>query len=168
MSIINSTLDHQKNTVSDADPLLKTMLDLNDVFKDSIKEYQSGSSKNSIIIRCETLPVIEAVKNQMIQLFNDLISMIMNFPPAGSRLFLYVDCEEVKPEKLNGSANMNLREFTIKFHTNISTNDIWKKENEKLLVSCEQLVLSHKGSFGVKNINNTGCLFSLTFPGKLK
>lgn len=171
MSTIESTLDQKKNPVTATaapDPISKTMMDLGEMFRESMKKYQAGPFKDSIIIRCETLPVIEGSKDQITQLFDNLVSMIFRYPPSGSKLFLYIDCDEMEPEKVKGGKSTNVKEYTIKFHTNISTNDTWKKENEGLIASCGQLVLAQKGTFGVNNINNTGCLFSLTFPGKLK
>jgi K+-sensing histidine kinase KdpD len=137
-------------------------LSLNDVFKESLKKAQAQVDNLQLIIRCENLPLIKADEEEMVKLFDDLLGMILNHAPNGSKLFLYVDCEE------NINEPKEEKHYLIKFHTNITTHENWKLVNSQALVNCRLILSRHNGTLVVNDVSNTGCLFSFSLPGKIE
>lgn len=138
------------------------ILSLNDVFKESMKKAQAALNSFQMIVRCENLPQIRGNYAEMLQLFDNLLKMILNHPPKNSKLFLYVDCEEDNQKK-NGE-----KHFIIKFNTNIDKQENWKVINSQALVNCKQILAAHNGSLVVNNLSSTGCLFIVSLPGKME
>lgn len=134
------------------------VLSLNDVFRESIKRVQAAA-RADLIIRCEQLPQVKGQKAELEELFTLLIGMIVDKKTAGSKQFLYIDCED--PEK-------NGKDYLIKIHTNSSTNESWKEANRDTIHRCERILEAHHGSLTVNNIQHTGCLFLIALPGKFE
>jgi hypothetical protein len=162
MSITDSALPKMDNNDIKQPYHLETV-SLNEIFKECMKEVQSQFEVN-IIVRCQSLPDIQGNKQELSCLFHTLMTMIVGHSNASSRLFLYVDCEE---EIFSGSDSLETnKNFIIRFHSNISITEDWEKLNEEALEKCNNILSYHNGNFKV-NLNS-GCLFSLTFPGKLQ
>lgn len=159
MSVTEST---QNNSALDAVNYIPLdFLSLNDLFNERFRKAQTRLEQLNLIVRCESLPRITGNREEITLLIDTLLSMILQQPPVGSKLFLYVDCEEMRNGKEAGR-------YLIKFHTNLTTNDVWKEVNREELALCERIVARHDGTFSVNNISNTGCLFSLFLPGKFQ
>src|SRR5689334_12197737 len=93
MSAVDSTFpDRDYNTLSKKNGT--GLLALNDILKESLKKAQAQVDHVQLIVRCETLPLVRAGHEESLKLFDDLLGTILNHPPNGSRLFLYVHCEE--------------------------------------------------------------------------
>lgn len=138
-------------------------VNLNEVWRQSLKKNEALLRNTSVTVRCELLPQVEGDLRQFETLFDQLLSLILGNPPVGSRLFLYVDChEEIVGEK-NGA---ELKKWTLRFSTNIPANEEWRQANQPMLQECEQIVTRHNGEFTVNRIQNTGCLFVLNLYGK--
>ena len=135
-------------------------LALNEVFKASMKKAQEEVKNLQVIVRCESLPQIEGSYQQMLMLFDHLLSIIIKHPPKNSRLFLYVDCEE----ETNDCDNE--KRFFIKFNTNAAVPENWKVMNSQAFIICRQILSNHNGTLIVNNISSTGCLFIVSLPGK--
>jgi hypothetical protein len=160
MSITEST----RNDAPGAVPYAQiSFLSLNDLFNERMRKAQAEFNHAGLVVRCDCLPQINGFREEIIRLFDLLISMILNHPTKPAKLFLYVDCEENKEA---GKQQTDLFNYLIKIHTNLTTDDNWKAQNREALAACERILILHKGSFAVHNISNTGCLFSITLPGK--
>lgn len=140
-----------------------SMLSLNEIFRESMRKAQAEVDNLQVIVRCENLPKIEGNQKEMMQLFDNLLSMILNHPPKNSKLFLYVDCEEDEENSKNAE-----KRYIIKFNTNIAAHEDWKVINSQALINCRQILSGHNGSLVVNHINSTGCLFILSLPGKME
>jgi hypothetical protein len=124
--------------------------------------------KNSdIIIRCETLPVIEGDKKNIVRVFEDIVQMIISHSPTGARLFLYVNCEEENKEAINPELVKTNKRYKVNFHTNISTDEVWKTAHEKTIAGCKALLAQYGAGFTVNEVKLTGCLFSISLLGKM-
>lgn len=144
------------------------LLSLNDVIQENLKKAQYQVDKAQLIVRCETLPCIKADHDEMASLFNDLLSIILNHPPNTSRLFLYIDCEEDNSEGIDRTPEEDMKRYIIKFYTNITTSESWKLANSGALINCQQILSRHNGNLAVNDISGTGCLFSVSLPGKIE
>lgn len=152
-----STRGYESKNIHHTSPL-----SLNDIFRESMKKAQAQVDNLQVIVRCENLPQVHGSRNEMLQLFDNLLGMILNHPPRNSKLFLYVDCEEAE------TGSNNEKQYTIKFNTNIDTHENWKVINSQALVNCRQILSTHHGTLVVNNISSSGCLFILSLPGKME
>lgn len=167
MSIFDSTFpDRNYNTLEKNFP--PALLSLNEILQESLKKAQAQVDRAQLIVRCENLPYIMADYNDMIKLFDGLISMILSQPPNTTRLFLYIDCDKDNSDIIGSSAKPGFDTYVIKFHTNITTHEHWKLLHNQTLASCKQTLLKYHGNLAVHNISSTGCLFSLSLQGKIE
>jgi signal transduction histidine kinase len=67
-------------------------IQLNEIMQYSLQRLQQQKKNLDIIVRCQSLPTIEADKKNIVKVFDHLVQMIVSYPPTGTRLFLYVDC----------------------------------------------------------------------------
>lgn len=167
MSILDSTFPNRNYQTLEKD-FLPALLSLNEVLQESLKKAQAQVDRAQLIVRCESLPWVLAERSEMIRLFDDLISMILNQPPNTTRLFLYVDCEEDNNEIIDLTVKSGFKNYLIKFHTNITTHEHWKLVNNQTLSNCKQILSRLGGNLVVHDVSSTGCLFSLTLPGKIE
>lgn len=142
-------------------------ISLNNVTQLALQRLQLEYGKPDIIVRCQALPQIEADKHNIEKAFDDMIRMIIRHPPMGTRLYLYINCEEEHKEE-GGAAliKMNKR-YRISFHTNVCTDEAWKAANEKTIEGCRELLAQYGAGFTVNEIKSTGCLFSISLLGKM-
>ena len=166
MSVLDSTFPNREyNALSKKNGA--GLLALNDILKQSLKKAQAQVDRVQLIVRCEILPLVKAGHEELSKLFDDLLGTILNHPPNGSRLFLYIDCEEDNTDTIDMTLKEEFKRYSIKFHTNITTHDNWKLINSQALINCRHTLSRHNGSLLVNDSSSTGCLFSVSLPGKL-
>lgn len=167
MSILDSTFPHRNyNTLEKKHPTV--LLSLNDILQESLKKAQVQVDKVKLIVRCETLPQMKADREEMVNLFDNLLAMILNHPANAARLFLYIDNEEDNSDVIDMTLEEGFKRYFIKFHTNITTQESWKLVNSERLITCRQILSRHNGNLAVNDISSTGCLFSVLLPGKIE
>jgi hypothetical protein len=167
MSILDSTFPNRNyNTLQKK--YSDGLLDLNTVLKECLKKAQAEVDDFQLVVRCESLPQIRAVYDGMLKFFDDLLGTILNHPPLTSRLFLYVDCEAESNDVIDMTLEEGFKRYTIKFYTNVTTHDNWKLVNSQVLINCRQLLSKYSGNLAVNEISKTGCLFSVSLPGKIE
>jgi len=167
MSILDSTFPNRSYKTLEKN-FLPGLLSLNAILQESLKKAQTQVDKAQLIVRCESLPAIKADHDEIVQLFDDLIGMILNQPPNTTRLFLYVDCEEENRDFIDMTLKEGFKSYLIKFHTNITTHEHWKLVNSQTLINCRQILSRHNGNLVVNDVSSTGCLFSVSLPGKFE
>jgi hypothetical protein len=140
------------------------LVSMNAMFNESMKKAQACYVLPDIIVRCEALPQVNAPSEDVIAMFDNVLGTIFKTSPNGGKLFLHVDVEK---EKMNGNLPMEQFEnFTIRLHTNLTTNDGWRAANAAALSRASEIISRHNWIFGVNNIFQTGCLFTITVKGK--
>jgi len=144
-------------------PGSKEKVSLNEVMQQSLRRFQLGR-KPDVIIRCENLPDAEIDKDCITKIFNDILDMIINFPPTGNKLFLHVDCEEERIESDNPALAKKV--FNIHFHTNCRADEEWKLNHRQSVEKCAALLAQYDAGFTVNEIKAAGCLFSISLLGK--
>ncbi|MGN6163776.1 MAG: hypothetical protein ACTHOF_04475 [Flavisolibacter sp.] len=147
----------------DSVPGNKEKVSLNEVMQQSLQRFQLGRSSD-VIIRCENLPDVEIDKDDIAKVFNDILNMIINFPPTGSKLFLHVDCEEERVE--NNDPALAKKVFNLYFHTNCRADEKWKLDHRETIEKCAALLAHYNAGFTVNEIKAAGCLFSISLLGK--
>lgn len=168
MSILDSTFPNRSYKTLEKNFLPSGLLSLNEILQESLKKAQTQVDKAQLIIRCESLPLIKADHDEIVRLCDDLIGMILNQPPNTTRLFLYVDCEEDRSDVIDMTLNEGNKRYIIKFHTNITTHQHWRLVNSQTLINCRQILSKYNGNLVVNDVSSTGCLFSVSLPGKFE
>ena len=133
---------------------------LAELLSDSFQKRKNEIKNLNAIIRCEPLPLIKGDKKQLGRLFDNLIEVILKYPPKTSNLFLYVDCVQEREAYKKGYRTL------IKFITNIIVEKNWKDKHADLLMDSNQIISSVNGIFSINSQENNGCLFTISFPGK--
>jgi hypothetical protein len=142
-------------------------VDLNDIINALLQQY--GLKEKSAILRLDKLVVVKGKKDQFTFLFGELLHAIFNHPPFNSKLFLFIQCAEEKLEEdILDLRSKTSGRYVICFHTNIHTDENWRAIHKSNLEECCRIVHENGGSLSQNNITNTGCLFSLTLPGKIQ
>jgi hypothetical protein len=165
MPVTDSTVpDRNQETRSGFHGL--AFISLNQVFEEVIKKLQSIYTGITVVSRCETLPMIRGNRDDVVILIENLFLPIFRSHGITSTLFLHVNCDVLKTELLDG-LEKEFRKYQVRIHTNITTDENWKSLHAPQLANCQQILLFHKANFVVNSINHTGCLYSITWPGKL-
>lgn len=140
--------------------------DLNEIFRNVLNQY---ILEQGIIFRLDKLPMVNGNQEYVTCLFDALISMVVNHPPANSKLFLYVKCsrEKVDNDIIDLSVTDGTSLFKIEVYSNITTDKNWETLYKDKLEDCSLQATKISGRFSFSPITNTGCLFSLTLPGKI-
>jgi hypothetical protein len=140
---------------------------LNDVFRESLRKIEGFLKRDNLIVRCDDLPQISGTRQELKQVFDTLIDIIFD-SALQSRLFLHVGCMEIHLEGNEPLTTKHMKRYQIRIQTNINTDKSWKDRHRNALDSCEQSLSRLDGTFSVNPVSNTGCLFTLTVPGKFE
>lgn len=154
---MSTTLSDSKQVNTNS--ISENMVSLNQLFNETMKKFQLKNEKANIIVRCESLPEIESNEKELSNLLDAMLNVIFMNSQQASKLFLHVHCSEVENDKG--------KEYEIRFHTNVSTTAQWREDNKDILSFCKETAIGLRGNLAVNHVENTGCLFLLTLPGKL-
>ena len=141
-------------------------VDLNEIFRAVLDTY---SVDGGLIFRCDKLPIAIGSPEDFTYLFDALLSMIVSHPPQGSKLYLYVKCfpETVDDDVMDLRVDAQTAIYKIEIYSNITTDKEWEMLHQAKLAECNLQAAKVKGRFSFSPVVNTGCVFSLTLPGKI-
>ncbi|MFP5439283.1 MAG: sensor histidine kinase [Bacteroidia bacterium] len=153
-------------------------VDLNDVIKEVREDYELVMSEKKVLFLADPMPVIKAVRTQIIQLFANLISNAIKF--SGRNPEIHITCKfatgtELKTHEIEG---------VEKSHVKISVADngegfdqqyadqvfkIFKRLTNNPgtgigLALCKKIVENHHGSISVTSRPNAGTIFTIILP----
>ena len=137
---------------------------LNELLRGSLSKWSDLYEPAQVILRCERLPLAAGARADLARLIDGLLYLILATPSMGSRRFLHIDCEQPAVVAMKKPDTLHL----IRFHTNIVTGENWREQNAALLAECREIALRCDGDLTVHAVQNTGSLFSLLLPGKLR
>jgi signal transduction histidine kinase len=178
-NLINALLSYSKlSAVS-----LFTMVNLNEVVKDTLADLELTIKEKQAIIDTNLLPEIEAIPGQMRQMFQNLLSNALKFSKADVRPQINICHEAVNELSLEAAPDKNGRYARI----HISDNGIGLDESyiDKIFIIFQRLhgkaqyegtgiglaivkkiVEKHNGIIGVKSSEGEGATFTIVFPIK--
>jgi signal transduction histidine kinase len=178
-NLINALLSYSK--LSSAS--LFTMVNLNEVIKDALADLELTVKEKQAGIDVSILPEIEAIPEQMRQMFQNLLSNALKFSKNGIRPQINIFSETVN--ELSQEAAPNNKGKYIRIH--ISDNGIGLDESyiDKIFVIFQRLhgktqyegtgiglaivkkiVEKHNGIIGVKSKEGEGATFTIVLPVK--
>lgn len=156
--------------VGHAAPALVSMdeqfVNLTTIVQGVLEAVQRPPDQLKIIVRCDTLPHIEADAQDMLQLSNLLLACILEHPPQKGKLFIYIKCNRSDSETLLTSDSGGFQYYEIYFHTNSCNEPGWHEAHLQELKLCEAICSRYNGLFTFAD-SSTAYLFQLTLPGKL-
>lgn len=177
---IQKSAFRMRRLVSDLLILAKTKLkeenlqpvNLNEVLKDVMSDLEKEIAEAGAQIRADTLPVINAVPNQMYQLFLNLVSNALKYRRKDVSPQVLIQAKEVDGRlEIKVSDNgIGIPEDKVK---NIFKPFERSNENDRFegtgigLSICEQVALCHKGKIRVESRANSGSTFTVELPSAL-
>lgn len=145
-----------------------SLTDLNVVVKEVIEQKKGEIHAWQAIVRCDKLPQVAGGEKELTTLFSCLFSTILQHPPLKSRVFIYLKCHEHLEEDMPISAGEDCTVYELCFFTNIMADIAWHQLYAHQLNECKMVCQEMGGVFISYQIKNTGCVFTLRLPGKLK
>lgn len=141
-------------------------VNLTTIVQGVLEAVQRPPDQQKIILRCDTLPLVEADALDMQQLSNTLLNCILEHPPRRGKLFIYIKCNRANSEHLLTPTTGDIHHYEICFHTNSSNEPGWHEAHLQALELCEAICSRYNGLFSFAD-SSAACLFQLTLPGKL-
>ena len=146
----------------------KQAVDLNTVLDEILILHEKQLQENDIKIKtffAEALPQISASKNQLRQVFLNLVANARDAMPSGGTLSVKTaaDKENVKIEISDSGVGIKEEHIKKIFDSFFTTKDTVKGVGLGLSV-CYGFIKDHGGDIKVKSKENEGTTFSITFP----
>ncbi|MBA4056365.1 MAG: chemotaxis protein CheR, partial [Marivirga sp.] len=158
-------------------------VDLNEIVRDILKDFDLSAQKNKVNIEIEKLTIIDAIPIQMIQLFHNLISNAIKFSALNANPTIIVSCKKIKKEEIPASLDGNRRYIEISISDNgIGFNQqfadkifiIFQRLHDKQtfpgtgigLALCKKIVSNHDGLIYADSIPGEGATFHVILPVK--
>jgi hypothetical protein len=146
--------------------LQNEMVDLNEVTKECVGAFEKELQALKAILRYDVLPYIKGSKEKMRVVFSNLLSSIIQHPPALTKLLVYLRCQKGVSETIDLTLPEGFTDYTISVYTNIFADSQWRQKNEHLINECAAALKSVGGQLECHTIVNTGCLYAMQIPGK--
>ena len=140
------------------------LVDANKVLRNAIQKL-SPEFRNEVVLRFDELAQLQVSEESMEQAFFKLLQLFVNEKPSDKKLFLHITCFH-DSKAVTKTIGRGLQRYIIQFHTNISLHAAWMQEAEKNINNIATLLLPFNGSLQVNQLKNSGCVFSISLPGK--
>ena len=141
-----------------------TLVDTNMILRKAIQKL-SPEIRNEVVLRCDELVRLQCAEENIDLAFTQLLQLIADAKPSDKKLFLHITCfQETRKEK--ETIALGLQRYTIQFHTNVSLHAAGAQEVEYRINSIASLLPPFGGSLQVNQLKNSGCVFSISLPGK--
>ena len=143
------------------------LVSMNEVVQYHLISRRQQIEAMQAIIRFDALPHVTAGREVISKMISLIFNSILDYPPAGTKLLIYIKCEPEKSEVMDLSLPEGFQQFVISVYTNIITDEAWQQEQQQPLAELQALVEGAAGSCSHYHIAKTGCLYNLLLPGKL-
>ena len=157
---------------------LFSKVDLNKKVKEALANLEIRISETNASVEVDKLPVIEADRDQMIQLFQNLIGNALKFSSKDDipRIKIYAKKFYKGPSKRSPEYEIHVEDNGIGFDEKYADRIFYpfqrlhgrdQYEGGGMgLAICNKIVQRHKGSIRVKSTLNKGSIFIVTLPEK--
>ena len=160
-----------------------TSVDLNNVLKRVLDDYELLIEQKGAKITVDALPVIEAIPLQMVQLFTNLLSNALKFNSNERTLEIYIHSHQLSPQQAEEYKELN--KDKIHFLIEFKDNGIgFHQENAKQIFTifqrlhgkteysgtgiglaiCKKIALNHHGTIYANSQLNEGTSFIIILP----
>ena len=148
-------------------PVDTTLVNMNEVVQHHLLSRRTQLEAMQVIIRFDALPHISGSREDVSALLSHVFNSILESPPGGTKLFIYIRCEKDKSEVMDLSLPEGFQQYCILVYTNIVADEAWQLVQQPVLTDMQQRTTCLNGSFTHYSITKTGCLYQLVLPGKL-
>lgn len=159
---LQATTHTHLNTAGD--PVL---VNLNDIVQDIIERMKQGSVQSRAIIRYEELPVVGGSPEMLRELFAILFHSIVAQGGIITKPFIYIRCSLQQDEVMDLGVPANSGMYQLAVYSNIVANQLWLEQHEADIENMKTILRDLHGNLNCSTIENTGCLYLITLPGKL-
>ncbi|MBA3828771.1 MAG: PAS domain S-box protein [Taibaiella sp.] len=157
-------------------------VDLNDVLKTIVTDYELLIAQKEASVIYKDLPVIEAIPLQMSQLFSNLISNALKFSRQGVRPVITISVtipnapqiNEFDPDQDTDYCLIQVRDNGIGFKEEYADKifNIFQRLHRKSeyegtgigLAMCKKIALNHGGGLNASGSNEDGAVFNILLP----
>lgn len=143
------------------------LVNMNEVVQYHLLSRRQQVEALQAIIRLDVLPHVAGDGQGISKMFSHIFNSILNHPPAGTKLFIYIKCERENSEVMDLSLPQGFQRYLVSVFTNIIADEAWQQAQQPALADIATVVQKANGSFTSFNIVNTGCLYQIVLPGKL-
>jgi PAS domain S-box-containing protein len=159
--------------------------DLNDTIKTIVGDLEVVIQQKSAQIQCDNLPTLEAIPQQMNQLFYNLLSNSLKFTAEGTVPVIRITARELQRKEILKYSELNpaLAFCSIQFQDNgIGFNQkfadqiftIFQRLNNRQsysgtgigLALCKKIAINHNGLIQARSVENQGATFEVVLPVK--
>ena len=148
-------------------PADATLVNMNEVVQHHLLSRRTQLEAMQVIIRFDALPHISGSREDASALLSHVFNSILESPPVGIKLFIYIRCEKDKSEVMDLSLPEGFQQYNISVYTNIVADETWQLVQQPVLADMQHRATRLNGSFAHYSITKTGCLYQLVLPGKL-
>jgi hypothetical protein len=140
------------------------LVDTNSFLRKAIQKL-SPETRSEVVLRCDELVQLQCSEENIEKVFSQLLQLIVDAKPSDKKLFLHITCfPELKKQK--ETIVLGLQRYIIQFHTNVALHSPWIQEAENRINNIASLLPPFGGSLQVNQLKNSGCVFSISLPGK--
>lgn len=154
----------QSHAIPSGDP---GPVNLNEIVQDTIERMKHGPVQSRAIIRYDELPVVVGSPEKLNQLFGILFHSIVAQGAITTKPFVYIKCSRQQDDILDLSIPTNTGIFSLAVYSNIAANHIWLEQHKADIETMNVILKNLHGNLHYSTIENTGCLYLITLPGKL-
>ena len=123
----------------------------------------NAEERNTIALRCDELPVLEGSEEDFEAVFSGLLQLILQEKENVATLFLYIHCTT---EEIHSQSQQGLKQISIQFNTNITPCADWLHQSDQQFKEVAGILQKHGGNLLLNQLKNSGCIFSVSLPGK--
>ena len=181
-NLIKEVLEFSKVLHGDVD---FEKVDLNNILSELVNDFDLLINEKNAVIKCDQLPVIEAIPVQIKQLFYNLLSNALKFSNIGSQPVITISSKMLSPEDLykhkaldreSDYCEISIQDNGIGFDQKFSDQIFLifhrlhgKSEYEGTgigLALCKKIVINHYGEIYASSKESEGALFVMLLPLK--
>lgn len=154
------------------------VVDLNEVIKEVREDYELVMSEKKVLFLADPMPVIKAVRTQMIQLFANLVSNAIKFNSRNPEI--HITCKAVSKAEQQELSFEDIEKSYIKITVTDNGEGFDQQYAEQVfkifkrltnnpgtgigLALCKKIVENHQGSITVTSKPNIGTTFTIVLP----
>ena len=160
---INGQIKEQGERIVPFTDISRPLASVSQVFHMALKSLEKETTKLNMVFRCGNLPQVPIEPEELQTFFTRLLRIIIMQPPIGSRILLFLDSREERNELMDLRSTGGFKPCQVILHSNVSFKS--GLQTEEMQQCCRHLT-AFGGTLAIDNINNAGCSFVISLPGK--
>lgn len=164
MPVITSRLN--KSALQTAYAVEANLCNANVVLQNALQKL-GPDVRNSFRLRCDELPFVFGNEENLETVFSAVMQLIVERKDTATKLYLHIGSTTGNEESSAIALSKEIYQFSIQFHTNITPCSEWTKLTEQKISNLTALLAPSGGSLTINPLKNSGCILTVSLPGKL-